>query len=191
MRSTESPQLEAATFADVATARGRIAEHPAATPLHHSPRLSQLVGTDVWVKHENHQPVGASKVRGGVNFAMAAGDGARELMRASTGNHGQSVANAARRLGLRATVCLPRNPNPVKSAAMPRRAGRQRGQRQRPAAACAARRRSMSRQRPSACRSSRSAAVHGSTGSTSDSHSNASTCALPPARIAASARSTS
>jgi threonine dehydratase len=109
---------EAPTAADLVAARRRVTQHLAPTSLHRWPGLSQLVGTDVWVKHENHQPVGAFKVRGGVNFASALAEDGRELMCASTGNHGQSVAYAARLLGLRATVCLPHAPNPIKAAAI-------------------------------------------------------------------------
>lgn len=104
------------TFDDVLCARDRLGGVLAPTPLYASPRLSELVGADVWVKHENHQPVGAFKVRGGVNLAAALDEDVRGLICASTGNHGQSVAYAARRAGLPATVCLPAKPNPIKAA---------------------------------------------------------------------------
>lgn len=106
------------TFDDVLSARDRLGGVLAPTPLYASPRLSELVGADVWVKHENHQPVGAFKVRGGVNLAAALDEDVRGLVCASTGNHGQSVAYAARRAGLPATVCLPAKPNPIKAAAI-------------------------------------------------------------------------
>ena len=60
--------MKAPSFEDVLAARERIAPHLSPTPLYSWPQLSELVGTDVWVKHENHQPVGAFKVRGGVNL---------------------------------------------------------------------------------------------------------------------------
>jgi threonine dehydratase len=74
------------------------------------------VGAEVWVKHENHQPTGAFKVRGGVNLVSQLSDEERErgLVCASTGNHGQSIAYAAGLFGVLATVVVPENANPVK-----------------------------------------------------------------------------
>jgi threonine dehydratase len=74
----------------------------------------------VWVKHENHQPVGAFKVRGGVNLIsqMGADERHRSVIAASTGNHGQSIAFAARLFGVRAMICVPEEANPVKVEAM-------------------------------------------------------------------------
>jgi threonine dehydratase len=107
-------------FDDVLAARERIAAHLRPTPLFRWPALEELVGAEVWVKHENHQPVGAFKVRGGVNLVAQLGDEERErgLIAASTGNHGQSIAFAARRFGVRAIVCVPAGANPVKVSAM-------------------------------------------------------------------------
>ena len=72
------------------------------------------------VKHENHQPTGAFKIRGGLNLVSQLRDDerARGLIAASTGNHGQSVAFAARRFGVHARICVPEHANPVKVAAM-------------------------------------------------------------------------
>ena len=72
------------------------------------------------MKHENHQPVGAFKVRGGVNLVSQLGEEERRrgLIAASTGNHGQSVAFAARLFGVTARICVPEDANPVKLAAM-------------------------------------------------------------------------
>jgi threonine dehydratase len=74
----------------------------------------------VFVKHENHQPVGAFKVRGGVNLISQLSPQERErgVIAASTGNHGQSIAYAARLFGVRATICVPDEANPVKVASM-------------------------------------------------------------------------
>src|SRR3954447_1344447 len=82
--------------------------------------LDAVAGTEVWVKHENHQPVGAFKVRGGVNLVsrLSADERARGVVAASTGNHGQSVAWAAERFGVRATVVVPEGANPVKVSSM-------------------------------------------------------------------------
>jgi threonine dehydratase len=74
----------------------------------------------VWVKHENHQPIGAFKVRGGVNLIsrLTGEERDRGVISASTGNHGQSVAWAAQRFGVRAIVCVPEGANPVKVESM-------------------------------------------------------------------------
>jgi threonine dehydratase len=108
------------TFADVLTARRQIAPYLRPTPLHRYPSLDDLVGTEVWVKHENHQPVGAFKVRGGVNLVsqLSEDERRRGLIAASTGNHGQSIAYAARQFGVRAAICVPRGANPVKVDSM-------------------------------------------------------------------------
>jgi threonine dehydratase len=108
------------TFVDVLDARRRIAPHLGPTPLFRYAGLDRLVGAEVHVKHENHQPVGAFKVRGGVNLVaqLCADERERGLIGSSTGNHGQSIAFAARRFGVRATICVPRGANPVKVAAM-------------------------------------------------------------------------
>jgi threonine dehydratase len=108
------------TLADVLEARRRIAPHLRPTPLFSYPGLNDLVGAEVFVKHENHQPVGAFKVRGGVNLVSQLNDDERErgVIAASTGNHGQSVAYAARLFGVGATICVPEGANPVKVASM-------------------------------------------------------------------------
>ena len=105
---------------DVLLARQRIAPFLQPTPLFTHPALSELVGTEVWVKHENHQPVGAFKVRGGINLLSTLSDEerGRGVIAASTGNHGQSIAYAARLFGVRAVVIVPLGANPVKVAAM-------------------------------------------------------------------------
>ncbi|MEX0816628.1 MAG: threonine/serine dehydratase [Gaiellales bacterium] len=86
------------------------------TPVYRYAGLSELVGAEVWVKHENHQPTGAFKVRGGVNLVsqLSAEERERGLVCASTGNHGQSIAYAAGLFGVAATVVVPENANPVK-----------------------------------------------------------------------------
>src|SRR5580693_8151778 len=84
-------------LADVLAARQRIAPYLRATPLFRYPALDAITGAQVQVKHENHQPVGAFKVRGGVNLVsqLGADERRRGVITASTGNHGQSVAYAA------------------------------------------------------------------------------------------------
>ena len=112
--------MEVPTLADVHEARDRIAPHLRPTPLYEYASLNELVGAQVFVKHENHQPVGAFKVRGGVNLVSQLSDEERErgVIAASTGNHGQSIAFAARIFGVAATICVPENANPVKVASM-------------------------------------------------------------------------
>jgi threonine dehydratase len=110
------------TLADVYAARLRIAPHLRPTPLYAYGALSELVGAEIFVKHENHLPIGAFKVRGGVNLVSQLSDGERRsgIITASTGNHGQSIAFAAGLFGVRAIVCVPEGANPVKLAAMER-----------------------------------------------------------------------
>jgi len=107
-------------LADVLAARQRIAPYLQATALYSYPGLGAIVGTQVWVKHENHQPVGAFKVRGGVNLVsqLSAEERDRGVITASTGNHGQSVAYAAGLFGVRAVICVPEQANPVKVESM-------------------------------------------------------------------------
>lgn len=92
-----------------------------ATPQHHWPTLSARLDAEVVVKHENHAPTGAFKVRGGVVYF----DELRRrepdcpgVVTATRGNHGQSIALAAGRAGLRATVVVPRRNSVEKNAAM-------------------------------------------------------------------------
>jgi threonine dehydratase len=104
------------SFDDVLAARETLAAHLQPTAFRSYPPLSGLVGTEVWVKHENHLPTGAFKVRGGVNLVsrLSQAERKRGLIAASTGNHGQSIAFAARLFGVRATICVPEGANPLK-----------------------------------------------------------------------------
>jgi threonine dehydratase len=113
-------QLEPPTFDDVLAARERIAPHLIPTALNRYPALDELLGSEVWVKHENHQPVGNFKVRGGINLVsqLSPDERRRGLVTASTGNHGQSIAFASRLFGVRATICVPEGANPVKVASI-------------------------------------------------------------------------
>ena len=114
---TEQPMP---TLHDIIAARPNVYRYLKPTPLYHYSGLSELVGTQVWVKHENHQPVGAFKVRGGLNLAANLTEAEREagLFTASTGNHGQSIAFSARAYGIKATIAVPEGANPGKVAAM-------------------------------------------------------------------------
>ena len=108
------------TIRDVLAARARIRPHLAPSPLRPSPALSRLVGADVWVKHENLNPTGAFKIRGGINLVSQLPERDREsgVIAASTGNHGQSIAYAARLFEVRATICAPAGANRLKVESM-------------------------------------------------------------------------
>src|SRR6185437_9308288 len=112
--------LRVPDLADVLAARLRIAPYLQPTPLYRYPALDAVTGACTWVKHENHQPVGAFKVRGGVNLfsQLATDERRRGVIAASTGNHGQSVAYAADLFGVRAVICMPEQANPVKVESM-------------------------------------------------------------------------
>ncbi len=117
-----TPSLAIPTIADVYEARRRIAPHVRPTPLYRHPALCELVGADVWVKHENHQPIGVFKIRGAINLMTRLREDERRagVVTASTGNHGQSVAFAARMFGVSATIAVPEGANPLKVRAMER-----------------------------------------------------------------------
>jgi threonine dehydratase len=85
------------------------------------PLLCERVGAEVWVKHENHTPIGAFKARTAIVYAAELFRGNNRitgLVTATRGNHGQSVALAARRFGVQAYVVIPRGNSPEKNAAM-------------------------------------------------------------------------
>ena len=109
--------MQPPTFRDVLAAQRRIRPYLARTPLHNYPALNELLGTEVYVKHENYQPVGAFKVRGGVNLISQLTPEERErgVIAASTGNHGQSVAFAARLFGVTARIVCRSAPTPARS----------------------------------------------------------------------------
>src|SRR4029450_5175617 len=79
------------------------------TPLHNYAAIDSLIGTKVFIKHENYQPIGSFKVRGGINLIsrLSLEDRHRGVIAASTGNHGQSVAYAARLFGAKAQIVVP------------------------------------------------------------------------------------
>ena len=114
------PELKEPAFTDVLDAARQIRPYLQPTPLRRYPALDRLVGTEVQVKHENHNPTGAFKVRGGINLVSRLSPDERErgVIAASTGNHGQSVAYAARLFGVSAIICAPATANPVKVESM-------------------------------------------------------------------------
>lgn len=114
------PDLHEPIFSDVLDAAKQIRGYLQPTALRSYPSLTGLVGADVHIKHENHNPTGAFKVRGGINLVSRLTDDERDrgVIAASTGNHGQSVAYAARLFGVSAIICAPENANPVKVESM-------------------------------------------------------------------------
>ena len=92
-----------------------------ATPQYRWPLLCERLGAEVWVKHENHTPVGAFKIRGGLVYfshLARAGEKVNGVISATRGNHGQSVGYAARRYGVPATIVVPHGNSVEKNAAM-------------------------------------------------------------------------
>src|SRR4029077_16079591 len=107
------------TLQDIYAARPRVARVVRPTPLMRHPLLALETGLDIWVKHENHNPTGAFKVRGGVNLIPSPRpDERRRGITATTGNHGQSIALACQREGVPCTIVVPLGNNPEKNAAM-------------------------------------------------------------------------
>lgn len=108
------------TLLDIYQARPRVYRHMRPSPLLRHPLLKEALGTDVWVKHENHNPTGAFKIRGGFNLigSLSADERRRGVISASTGNHGQSMALACRVEGVSCTIVTPVGNNPEKNAAM-------------------------------------------------------------------------
>ena len=92
-----------------------------ATPQYTWPLLNEEVGTEVWVKHENHGPTGAFKARGGVTYVdwlQRTHPDIRGICTATRGNHGQSQARAARAAGMIAKIYVPEGNSTEKNAAM-------------------------------------------------------------------------
>ena len=106
------------TFQDVLHAQRQIRPYLKRTPIYSYPTINALIGTEVFIKQENYQPVGAFKVRGGINLVSQLSPEEKGVIAASTGNHGQSVAYAARLFGVKAIIVVPENANPGKVAAM-------------------------------------------------------------------------
>jgi threonine dehydratase len=109
------------TLDELAAAGDVVYRSMPATPQYRWPLLGELVGAEVWVKHENHTPTGAFKVRGGLVFADRLRTQRREvkgLVSATRGNHGQSLAFAGAAAGLHVTIVVPYGNSPDKNAAM-------------------------------------------------------------------------
>lgn len=110
------PALDALTAAAELVYR-----HLPRTPQYVWPLLAEEAGCELWLKHENHLPIGSFKVRGGLVFASHLRESEPEcpgILTATRGNHGQSIGYACRRLGLRAKILVPQGNSTEKNAAM-------------------------------------------------------------------------
>jgi threonine dehydratase len=110
-----------AALADLRAAAATVHVHVAPTPQHPWPLLRERCGMQLWVKHENHTPAGAFKVRGGIVYfdrLLAGGAPPSGVISATRGNHGQSIALAARQHGLPVTIVVPHGNSREKNAAM-------------------------------------------------------------------------
>jgi threonine dehydratase len=109
------------TLAELRAAAAIVHAHVAPTPQHEWPLLRERCGMQLWVKHENHTPVGAFKLRGGLVYLerlVAGGTRPRGVASATRGNHGQSIALAAGQHGLPVTIVVPHGNSREKNAAM-------------------------------------------------------------------------
>ena len=114
--ATNCPEIDLTV---VYAARPRVAKVIRPTPLMRHPLLAAETGLDIQVKHENHNPTGAFKVRGGLNLiGSLTAEERRGVITATTGNHGQSIALACQREGVPCTIVTPIGNNPEKNAAM-------------------------------------------------------------------------
>lgn len=112
--------LKRPTLRDVLSAKKAISPYLYRTPLYSYPLLNEVVGCELYVKLERHQPIGAFKVRGGINLVSRLSDEERRrgVVCASVGNTGQSLAYAARLFGVRCVIVMPVGANPLKEAAI-------------------------------------------------------------------------
>jgi threonine dehydratase len=109
------------TLSDIEAAAQVVYREFQATPQYRWALLSERLGTDCWVKHENHTPVGAFKIRGGLTYferLRQRGELPREVISATRGNHGQSIGWAARAYGVACSIVVPRGNSTEKNAAM-------------------------------------------------------------------------
>ncbi|AYY14908.1 pyridoxal-phosphate dependent enzyme [Actinobacteria bacterium YIM 96077] len=114
------PVFQLPTIGDIFRARRVLDGQLPPTPLWSYPALDSTVGVHALIKHENAQPTGAFKVRGGLNLlaTMAPAERERGIVAYSTGNHAQSLAYAAAQTGASCVIVMPENPNAAKAAAV-------------------------------------------------------------------------
>ncbi|HEX7053518.1 MAG TPA: threonine dehydratase [Burkholderiales bacterium] len=105
------------TAAEIESAAQIVYRHMPPTPQYAWPLLGERAGAEVWLKHENHTPIGAFKIRGGLVY-FASLEGAKGVISATRGNHGQSIALCARQYGVASTIVVPHGNSVEKNAAM-------------------------------------------------------------------------
>ena len=112
--------MNSVTVHDIVAARRVVYRYLNPTPLIRYPELSELLGFNAYIKHENHQPTGSFKVRGGLNFMSRLPEPLkrRGVITVTSGNNGQSIAYSARQFGVHATVVVPNGNNPEKNSAI-------------------------------------------------------------------------
>lgn len=105
---------------DIIQAAERIKPYMNPSPLYTYPTLNEYLGFTAYIKHENYNPTGAFKIRGGINLIsqLSPDEKKRGVITASTGNHGQSIALASKIFGVEAHICVPEVANPIKVAAI-------------------------------------------------------------------------
>ena len=111
---------EEISLKEIVRARAVIYRYLRPTPLIHYQPLSEITGFQTYIKHENHNPTGAFKVRGGLNLiaSLPQEEKERGVITATRGNHGQSIAMASRIFGVPCTLLVPHGNNPEKNRAM-------------------------------------------------------------------------
>lgn len=105
------------SLGELEAAAALVYRHMPPTPQYRWPLVCEQAGTEVWLKHENHTPVGAFKLRGGLVYFSQLKD-VHHVVAATRGNHGQSVALCARQYGMKATIVVPHGNSVEKNAAM-------------------------------------------------------------------------
>ena len=112
--------MEAPTLIDIVEAAQRIKPYMNPSPLYTYPTLNEYLGFTAYIKHENYNPTGAFKIRGGINLIsrLSPEENKKGVITASTGNHGQSIALASKMFGVEAHICVPDKANPIKVAAI-------------------------------------------------------------------------
>ncbi len=105
---------------DLTRVQSLVYQHMQPTPSYAWPLLCDALGCEVWVKHENHTPIGAFKVRGGLNYLheLSQSSATKDIVTATRGNHGQSIPFAARQFGINVHVYVPAGNSKEKNAAM-------------------------------------------------------------------------
>ena len=112
--------METVSLHGIVTSRQIVYNHIKPTPLRYYHELSDKLGFEAYIKHENHLPTRSFKVRGGINFMskLPAAHKKQGVITATRGNHGQSIAFAAALFGVKATIVVPHGNNPEKNTAM-------------------------------------------------------------------------